>query len=112
MLDMLTRAISRRVPPLGVFEIGWGKTVVVEGAATTTWRRGRTGGLCTSIILGPREYFDRTVPTAADYPSSIWTPHDTAYTLAAHYSVALNLLSAASFFKVPKSQTSIVATAD
>lgn len=63
-------------------------------------------------ISSPGEYFDDSIPPAADDPTAVAAPDDGADTFTAHESMAGDLLGAASFFEVPESETSVVAGGD
>lgn len=62
------------------------------------------------ISLGSRKHLDRAVPAAADDPTAIRTPDDTADAFTSHNAVALDLLRAAPLFEVPEAETGVVAT--
>ena len=50
----------------------------------------------------PREYLYNAVASAADDPSAVLTPDDTAYTFSTHQSMACDFLLAGSLFQGPE----------
>ncbi len=59
-------------------------------------------------VLSSCKNLDYTIPTAADNPSSVWTPNHSANALTTHQSVTGDLLCTASFLERPETEASIM----